>query len=155
MPSGQFLGELQLTQISLNFKTSCWNLKFKSLEVNLCVACILFFYVLNKNINFNEMKQNWNWEMPHTVLERRTLCFSSYKNHKFKRKLWWAGALERKTRAFLFLLFYAKEFFLTFVLYLIYSMWNTLSEYTFTLSKNISYTFVACFWNCRKPSVYP
>ena len=93
-------GELQLTQISLNFKTSCWNLKFKSLGANLCVAFILFIYVLNKNINFNENETESKLKTPHTVLERRTLCFSSYKNHKFERKLWWAGALERKTRAF-------------------------------------------------------
>ena len=37
-----------------------------------------------------------------------------------------------------------------------YSVLNTLSEYTyFYISKNItSYTFVACFKNRRKPSVY-
>ena len=38
-----------------------------------------------------------------------------------------------------------------------YSILKTLSEYTyFYISENItSYTFVACFWNRRKPSVYP
>ena len=35
-------GELQLTQISLNFKTSCCNLKIKGLEAELCVAFLLF-----------------------------------------------------------------------------------------------------------------
>ena len=43
---------------------------------------------------------NWKWKIPHTVLERQTLCFSSYKNHKLKVKLWWVGARERKKRAF-------------------------------------------------------
>ena len=43
---------------------------------------------------------NWKWKIPHTVLERRTLCFSSYKNRKLKVKLWWVGARERKKRAF-------------------------------------------------------
>ena len=60
-------GELQLTQISLNFKTSSCNLKIRGLEAKLCEAfsiilirnydvleskspCIL----LNKNINFNK-----------------------------------------------------------------------------------------------------
>ena len=38
---------------------------------------------------------------PHTVLERRSLCFSSYKNRKLKVKLWWAGVRERKKRAFI------------------------------------------------------
>ena len=33
--------ELQLTQISLNFKTSSCNFKFRGLEVKLCVAFVL------------------------------------------------------------------------------------------------------------------
>ena len=35
-------GELQLTQISLNFKTSCFNLKIIGLGAKLCVAFLLF-----------------------------------------------------------------------------------------------------------------
>ena len=35
-------GELQLMQISLNFKTSCCNLKIKGLKAKLCVAFLLF-----------------------------------------------------------------------------------------------------------------
>ena len=35
-------GELQLTQISLNFKTSCCNLKIRGLGAKLCVAFLLF-----------------------------------------------------------------------------------------------------------------
>ena len=46
------------------------------------------------------MKQNQKWKIPDTVSERQTLCFSSYKNHKLKVKVWWVGALERKQRAF-------------------------------------------------------
>ena len=34
--------ELQLTQIWLNFKTSCCNLKIKGLEAKQCVAFLLF-----------------------------------------------------------------------------------------------------------------
>ena len=34
--------------------------------------------------------------MPHTVLERRALCFSSLKHRKLKVKLWWVGARQRK-----------------------------------------------------------
>ena len=56
--------------------------------------------LLNKNINFIKTKRNRKWKIPHTVLERRTLCFSSYKNSKLKVKLWWVGARERKKRAF-------------------------------------------------------
>ena len=35
-------GELQLTQMLLNFKTSCCNLKIRGLEAKLCVAFQLF-----------------------------------------------------------------------------------------------------------------
>ena len=35
-------GELQLTKISLNFKTSCCNLKMKDLGAKLCVTFLLF-----------------------------------------------------------------------------------------------------------------
>ena len=45
-------------------------------------------------------KQNRKWKTPHTVLESRTLCFSSYKNQKLKVKLWWVGARKRKKGTF-------------------------------------------------------
>ena len=32
------------------------------------------------------MKRNRKWKIPPTILERRTLCFRSYKNHKLKSK---------------------------------------------------------------------
>ena len=46
------------------------------------------------------MKLIWKWKILQTVLHRQTLCFSSYKNRKLKAKLFWAGARERKKRAF-------------------------------------------------------
>ena len=65
-------GELQLTQISLNFLTSCCNLKIKGLWAKLCVAFLLSLFwneiwcvkvkksmlFVEKNIKFskNEMK---------------------------------------------------------------------------------------------------
>ena len=45
-------------------------------------------------------KANRKWKIPHTPLEKRTLCFSSYKNRKLKVKLWWDRAHERKKRVF-------------------------------------------------------
>ena len=36
------LGELQLSQIPLNFKTSCYNLITGGLEAKICVAFLLF-----------------------------------------------------------------------------------------------------------------
>ena len=47
-------------------------------------SCIL----LNKNINFNKNEtDNRKWKITHTVLGRRRLCFSLYKNRKLKVKL--------------------------------------------------------------------
>ena len=57
-------------------------------------------------------------KIPHIVLERRTLWFSSYKNRELKVKLWWVGARERKKRLFLYRLFHPKGNFLRFVFYL-------------------------------------
>ena len=37
------IGELQLTQISLNFKTSCCNLYIRGMGAKLCVAFLFFF----------------------------------------------------------------------------------------------------------------
>ena len=39
-------------------------------------------------------------KIPRTVLKRRSLRFSWYKNRKSKVKLWWVGAHERKMTAF-------------------------------------------------------
>ena len=46
------------------------------------------------------MSQNWKLKISHTLLERRTLHCSSYKNCKLKVKLWWVGAHERKKNTF-------------------------------------------------------
>ena len=118
-------GSFWLSQISLNFKTSCRNLKIRRLGAN---YVWLFYYfdferiydvlnskspciLLNKNINFIKTKQNWKRKISHTVSERENLCFSSYNNHKLKVKLWWVGARKRKKRVFFvpFILF--KGFF--------------------------------------------
>ena len=81
-------GELRLTQISLNFKTSCCNLKIKSLGTKLCQKSKRPCILLNKNINFNKNETESKIKNPaHTVLKRRALCFSSYKNRTLKVKL--------------------------------------------------------------------
>ena len=89
--------------------------------------CIL----LNKNTNFNT-KRNRKWKIPHTILERRTLCFSSHKNRKLKVKLWWVRACERKKRAF-FLPFILCDgnFFKIYVLSHYMVHWNTFRPHTF------------------------
>ena len=61
--------------------------------------CVWFFYYFNFQRNYDVLKSkspyillnknyqiliktkgNWKWKIPHTVLERQTLCFSSIKN---------------------------------------------------------------------------
>ena len=41
-------------------------------------------------------KWNWKWKIPHTDLERWTLCFNSSKNHKLKVKLRWVWSSRKK-----------------------------------------------------------
>ena len=64
-------------------------------------------FFLNKNVTFIKTRRNRNWKIPHTILERQTLCFSWYKNRELKVKLWWVGGHERKKSTFLvtFILF--------------------------------------------------
>ena len=49
------------------------------------------------------------WKIPHPDLERQTLCFSSYKNHKLKVKLQSVG--------FCTIYFVRRKFFNIFVLF--------------------------------------
>ena len=106
--------------------------------------CIL----LTKDLTLIKTKRNWKWKIPHTSLERQTLGFSSYKNRKLKVKLWWGGARQRKKRAFLVpFVLSERNFFKNLCFISMYSVLNTLSEYTyFYISKNItSYTFLLVF----------
>ena len=85
---------------------------------------------LNKNINFNKNETengNRKWEISHTVLERQTLCFSSYKNHKLKLKLMsWSSAF------FVPFILPKRNFFNICVLsQSMYSVLNRFSEYKY------------------------
>ena len=82
------------------WKQNCMQLFYFNFEKNYVLKSRSPCILLNKNVNFNRNKQNRKWKIPHSVLERRTLCLSICKNHKFKVKLWWVGACERKKRAF-------------------------------------------------------
>ena len=98
------LGKLQLTQISLNFKTSC---------------CIIRYYdVLKSKSRYKttiytliKTKRNRKWKISHTILERRTLCFSSFENHKLKVKLSGVGARDRKKVHFFKVYFVSRKLF--------------------------------------------
>ena len=106
-------GELQLAQISLDFKTSCCNLKIRGdvWEQN----CVWLFLL------FEFWKELWRF----TVKESTHFV---EKNIDFN---------------FLYRLFCPNKFFLIMCFISMYSVLNTLSEYAyFYISKNItSYTF--------------
>ena len=76
---GQFFGELQLTQVSLIFKSSCCNLKIRGLGTKLCLWLFCYFncertydvlkskspsILLNNNINFNKNEMESKMENP-------------------------------------------------------------------------------------------
>ena len=107
---------------SLNFKTSCCNKNQRSRSKT---GWLLFsFYLegsdgvlkpnnscilLSKNINCDKNKMKLKMENPtHTVLERQSLCFSSYKIWKLKVKL----------RGIFCIVYFVRGNFLTFVFYL-------------------------------------
>ena len=79
--------ELQLTQISMNFQTSCCDLKIRSLAPKLCCDVLKSknqCFLLNKNISFlTKTRQNRSLKS-HTLSERWNLCCSSFKNRELK-----------------------------------------------------------------------
>ena len=135
-------GELQLSQISLNFKTCC-NLKIKRLGAKLW----LFYYfnfersndilkskspctLLNKNINLKRNRiENGK---AHTPFQRDEPC-ASVIFCKLKLKLWWIEARGRKKRAFFVPFIWSEGYFFKICVLFqcnMYSVLNTLSEYT-------------------------
>ena len=113
---------------------------------------------LNKNLNLHkiEMERNRKWKMPHTVFERRTSCFSSYKNRKLKVNLWQVGVRERKKRVF-FVPFILSEdnFFKDLCFMSVYSVMNTLSEYTYISKKHYFIHFCCLFLKSSKAFIVP
>ena len=68
------------------------------------------------------------------------MCFSSFKNHKLKVKLWWVGDCKRKKTVIFLLFILSKGNFFQYSGFIsMYSVLNTLSEYTcLYISKNIT-----------------
>ena len=87
-------------------------------------------------------RRNRKWKILHTVFERRTLCFRSRKNRRSKVKLWWVGTRERKTRAFFCAVYFFRRKRLCVCFISVYSVLNTLSEYTFTYQKTLLHTIL-------------
>ena len=116
-------GELQLIQISLQLENQRSGNKIVCGFSILILNGIMMFYsqrvhafCWTKIKTLIKMERNQKWKIPHTVLERQTLFFSAYKNRKFKVKLWWVGACERKKEGIFCNVYFAQRiFFLTFV----------------------------------------
>ena len=99
------------------------------------------------------MKWNRKWEIPHTVLERRFLCFSSYKNHKLKVKLWWVRAHERKKRIFCTVILSEGNIFKIYVLSQYIVHWIHFQNiYFFTYQKYYFIHFCCLFLKLSKAS---
>ena len=121
-------GERQRTQISLNFQTSCCDLKIKGLMI-----CVWLFYFFNFERNYDVLKSkrscillkekiNFIKNETESKIENithsfRAMCFSSYKNGESKVKLWWNRARKRKE----------STFFVTLILF----EWNFFSIFVF------------------------
>ena len=96
-------------------------------------------------------KGDGKWKIPHIVLERETLCFSSYKNPKLIAKLWWVGLSKRKKRAFsVTFISFEGNFFNICVLsqYIVYSIY--LYIYPFTFQKTSLHTLFCLFLKSSK-----
>ena len=87
---------------------------------------LFYYFNFKRNYDFLKSKgpcillsenRNRKWKISNAVLEKRTLCFCSYKNRKPIVKLGWVGARHRKKMLFFvaFLLF-ERNFFNIFVL---------------------------------------
>ena len=63
-------GELQLTQISLNFQTSCCNLKIRGRGAKLCVGCFYYF-------NYYERSYVWLFKVKESVLLNENINFNN------------------------------------------------------------------------------
>ena len=95
-------------------------------------------------LNFNKKETELKMEYSTHSLERRTLCFSSYKNRKLKVGLLWVGDCERKKRAF-FVPFILSEgnFFKICVLFQCIAYWiHFQDKHTFTYQKTLLHTLL-------------
>ena len=113
-----------------NFERSYYILKSK----------VSMYFIEQKHKTLIKTKQNLKLKIPHTVLEKWTLCFSSYKNQKLKVKLMSCKLV----------LFCLKRIFWRFVLSQCKVYW-TLSEYTyFTYQKHYFVHFCCLFLKSLK-----
>ena len=106
--------------------------------------CIL----LNKNVNFNKNETESKMENPTHSFRETNLALQLIQESQIKRKsvMSWSSQ-KKKERIFCIVYFVRRNFFLHLSFVSMYSVLNTLSEYTYLyISKNItSYTFLLLF----------
>ena len=124
-PDQLFL-KFQLTQISLNFQTFCYNLKIKGLLANLYVFFFCCFYFernydvlkwnclcfsLNKNTKFDKNDTELKMENVTQSFRVMNLMLQLEQDREVKVNLWWIRAREWKKRAYFNLYFVRRKFF--------------------------------------------
>ena len=122
----QLFWKFQLTQISLNFQTFCYNLKIKGLLANLHVFFFCCFYFernydvlkwnclcfsLNKNTKFDKNDTELKMENVTQSFRAMNLMLQLEQDREVKVNLWWIRAREWKKRAYFNLYFVRRKFF--------------------------------------------
>ena len=90
---------------------SIFNSNFIQVEYQWITGFASFGAYPSKSLCF-WMNKNRKWKIPHSLLERRTLCFRSYTNRVLKVRLWRVRARERRKRT----LHIKKLYFMIFLL---------------------------------------
>ena len=108
----------------------------------------MWHFKVKESIHFVEQNYKlWNGmenEKSHTVIERQTLRFSSYKNRILKVKLWWFGAREKKRAFFVRFILIEGNFCVLFqcIAYWIHFQNIHTFTYTFTCQKTFLHTLL-------------
>ena len=151
--SRSVFGEFQLILISLNFKTSCCNLKTRGLGAKPCVALLIIFY-FKKNYDFlkskspfsipfwvflKKTKRNLKWKFPKHSFRA---CASARIRIKSKPMRSWSS-WKTKKGIFCNVYFVRRNFFNIYVLSQCIVYWiNFQNTYTFTYQKTVFYTLL-------------
>ena len=105
-----YLNLLEMISISISTTLSLSSYYYQQLSMQITIC-------LTKMQTLIKTKRNRKLKIPHTVLERRTLCFISYKNRKIKSKTVISCNSRKEKRAFFVpLILSERTFFNIFVL---------------------------------------
>ena len=124
--SKKIYSSVRLPQISLNFWTSCCNLKTRGLGAILCVVFVWFLFwkeiwhfKVKGVMHFVKQKiwRNWKWKISHTILEINHVV-QLVKEWQIKSKTVISWRSRTKKSAFFVMLISSERNFLTFVFYL-------------------------------------